>query len=1270
MSKTSELPGFFRLDWEERPGRSANDARGPGDSFDAGASGRGLANRVDVMVDGRDCVVPHIEVGACSATMLDAMRIVAARNLAASLLRAGGGVRTQVSAARVIGRVQIVDVADPSAAPARIGAARVELLALANRGFEHLGAIGAGATDLSVTMLAPLRSGEAAMLALELTVETRSALASSAVVEMCERIASRVATLAGGRVGVVTVGASGEHRTVEVEGRVPLASLGSESIAAHIVDASLFAERDPDCGVTHNREVVDALQTALLGYGVRAHAAESCVHAHAARDGRYRALATWRIEGDELVGRMTLPMSLPAAGWLNVSPAAREHRKASGIDSTERLAGVAAAVALSQSLAGLRALAMAVAQRSAARAHAQRVAVRAGATGREIDEVAETIALGRRVGPTPRKGIDVEAAEKALEASGSVRREEGSEVTVVDEDSAPPSGVGKSTREAKLDGQATATAADRAFCDATLPGVSRTFALSIQALPPDLSAAIGVAYLLCRVVDTVEDDRRKTPVMRAALFDLFDRALKAAADGDGSLATAFEDGSRDAELGVTESEKTLCTGAGAVFRTYASLPPEQRDAIYPSVAEMSRGMRSYSERADQEGGLKLRDLEDLEKYCYYVAGTVGELLTALFRLSSGVDDKTRAELEQRAVSFGLGLQLVNILKDVAEDALRGDCFLPQKQAKELGLDLASIMTPSERPKGLALLRAVSARARHHLDRAEEYTLLWPANAAEIRLFCTVPLALALATLREIEIGDDALVPNRAPTVTRALVMKVFEDAVTATRTGLEKPQSDKALRLLFDRSRTGIVGRPPRPTSAFPPPQGPLAQDPVDTAPASAKPSTAPDRGRDATAGANGRPSNPASAKSRFTGAGAAPSDESRGSQMSETQSQGARSVGLQPRRQFGGKVLVTGAAGHVGANLVHRLLAEDRDVRVFLRSGSNNEAIDAIERALGKKVERVMGDFRNPSEIAAAVRGCETVFHVGARVSTLSGKPNDLRELYECNVIGTANLLRAAGDAGVKRTVVTGSLSAVGSDLDDPSRPCDESMPFFPFAEHLPYGRTKSLVEHEVLKACVEGVDALVATSCAVLGPWDYKPSRMGRTLIDYATGKLSAYLPGGFDFVSTRDLIDGHILAMERGRTGQRYILSTEFATVDQLMDIFEEVTGRPRPKLRLPPTVMAGVAQVSSFFMSTFFPEKPQRFTPAAVRLLRMERKADTTKAQTELGFKPTSIRPAINEAYVDFARRGLVPAGPSLSQGDAGAPLSEGKSEKKAQEGAAA
>jgi nucleoside-diphosphate-sugar epimerase len=248
---------------------------------------------------------------------------------------------------------------------------------------------------------------------------------------------------------------------------------------------------------------------------------------------------------------------------------------------------------------------------------------------------------------------------------------------------------------------------------------------------------------------------------------------------------------------------------------------------------------------------------------------------------------------------------------------------------------------------------------------------------------------------------------------------------------------------------------------------------------------------------------------------------------------------------------------------------------------------------------------------------------------------------LFECNVLGTANLLRAAREAGTKRVVVTGSFSAVGYDPEDPSKPSDETMPFQPFDGHLPYGRTKMLVEHECLKAVVRGQDVVIATSCAVLGPWDYIPSRMGRTLVDFANRRLGAYVPGGFEFVAARDLVEGHLLAMKHGRSGEKYIFSTEFLTVDEIMDIFEKVSGRRRPSMRLPPAVMAGMAEVTSFVLTRFFPQVPQRFTPGAVRILRMQRHADITKAKTDLGYRPTSIRDAIQEAYADFARRGLVP-----------------------------
>jgi len=330
--------------------------------------------------------------------------------------------------------------------------------------------------------------------------------------------------------------------------------------------------------------------------------------------------------------------------------------------------------------------------------------------------------------------------------------------------------------------------------------------------------------------------------------------------------------------------------------------------------------------------------------------------------------------------------------------------------------------------------------------------------------------------------------------------------------------------------------------------------------------------------------------------------------------------------RTFDGKVLVTGAAGHLGANLVRRLLSEGRDVRVMLREGSNNAAMS------GLPVEKVFGDLRQEQTLREAVKGCETVFHCAATISTLQGDAEHQKRIFDCNVVGTRNLLLAGAEAGVKRAVVTGSIAA--------EQPGDSAE------RKLPYAASKAQMEQEVLKAVDQGVDAVIACSGAILGPHDYKPSAMGQTLIDYAHGKLRAYIPGGVEFVSADDICQGHLLAMRRGESGQRYTFTTEYVSMEQLMGLFEEVSGRSRPKVKLPPALMAQLAEVSTFVMSNFFPNKTQRFTPGAVAILRSEQRVDITRAQQELGYAPTSVRAAIHQAYADFARRGLVPGGPTM------------------------
>ena len=220
--------------------------------------------------------------------------------------------------------------------------------------------------------------------------------------------------------------------------------------------------------------------------------------------------------------------------------------------------------------------------------------------------------------------------------------------------------------------------------------------------------------------------------------------------------------------------------------------------------------------------------------------------------------------------------------------------------------------------------------------------------------------------------------------------------------------------------------------------------------------------------------------------------------------------------------ILVTGASGHLGANLVRRLLDEGARVRALARRDSDNGALDGLD------VEPVWCDLRDLDATRAAVRGCRRIYHCAAKVSTGEGQ---VREIYESNVLGARHLLRAALESGVERVVVTGSFSAVGH---VPGRPSDESDAVNPFERMLPYQRSKIAVEHACLSAVAQGLDVVIATSCAIVGPHDYKPSPMGRVLLDFAHGRLRADIPGGFEFVAARDIVEGHRLAMDKGRTG----------------------------------------------------------------------------------------------------------------------------------------
>jgi nucleoside-diphosphate-sugar epimerase len=335
------------------------------------------------------------------------------------------------------------------------------------------------------------------------------------------------------------------------------------------------------------------------------------------------------------------------------------------------------------------------------------------------------------------------------------------------------------------------------------------------------------------------------------------------------------------------------------------------------------------------------------------------------------------------------------------------------------------------------------------------------------------------------------------------------------------------------------------------------------------------------------------------------------------------------------GKVFVTGGSGHVGAHLVRRLLADGEDVRCLVEPGGDRRAFEGLQ------VELVEGDIRDEDSMNRVIAGCERVFHVAAKISILSPSANEYKDIFGINVIGTRNVMRASLANGVRRAVLTGSFSAVGYDPDSPSTPSTDEMPHWPFdSAVLPYARSKALAEHEMLKVVAEGLDAVIATSCSCIGAWDYIPSRMGRTMCDFTKGKVRAYVPGGFEFVAGRDIADGHVRAMARGRKGRKYVFATAFHTLSDLLEMWREVVGpRSRP-MKLPAGLLSAVSSVYSGALSRFFPNVPQRLTPGSIRILTMQRHADTTRAKTELGWEPTTILEAVRAAYEFFAEHKMI------------------------------
>lgn len=283
---------------------------------------------------------------------------------------------------------------------------------------------------------------------------------------------------------------------------------------------------------------------------------------------------------------------------------------------------------------------------------------------------------------------------------------------------------------------------DKNYQDRILQGVSRTFALTIPQLPPTLYPVIGNAYLLCRIVDTVEDDNGLSSEQTRKFAEMFIQVVSGEIAAEIFAKELFPLLSAH----TIPAEQDLIKNTPAVIRVTHSFNSTQRKALERCVRIMGQGMADYQ---DSESLAGLKDLVALDRYCYHVAGVVGEMLTELFCDYSAEINRNKPTLMKLAVSFGQGLQMTNILKDIWEDRKRGACWLPQDIFREKGFDLNDLQpgcTDLRFNEGLGVLIGI---AKAHLRNALTYTCMIPSKEKGIRRFCLWALGMAVLTLNKI-----------------------------------------------------------------------------------------------------------------------------------------------------------------------------------------------------------------------------------------------------------------------------------------------------------------------------------------------------------------------------------------------------------------------------------------------------------------------------------------------------------------------------------------
>ena len=322
----------------------------------------------------------------------------------------------------------------------------------------------------------------------------------------------------------------------------------------------------------------------------------------------------------------------------------------------------------------------------------------------------------------------------------------------------------------------------------------------------------------------------------------------------------------------------------------------------------------------------------------------------------------------------------------------------------------------------------------------------------------------------------------------------------------------------------------------------------------------------------------------------------------------------------------LTGATGFVGSHVARALAQQGADLRLLVRPHSNKKNLDDL------KAEVVTGDLRDPASLEKSIAGCDVVFHVAADYRLWVRDP---KEMYKANVEGTRAILQAARQNGVRRVVYTSSVATMG--FTSNGQPADENSPVSLANMIGPYKRSKFMAEQVAIEAARAGQDVVIVNPTTPVGERDIKPTPTGRIVIDFLKKKFPAYVDTGLNLVDVKECALGHIAALERGRSGERYILGGENLTLKQILDKLAAITGLPSPKVRVPYILALATGVVDEIFTGRIRGREP-RATIDAVRMGRKRMFASSAKAERELGWKVVSVDDALRRAVAWFRENG--------------------------------